>query len=384
MRCANMMKWVAAAVIAVVLLATASARAQDLQTCCDLAVRSNGSCLAQSSPCTTSKEFAVGLSTLAGSESDDGSGDDASGQASGFRAGVDGYMFTTRRPPWSGLCLDAPSSQDPMHEGPTEPMGCIAVSLSPGESAQLADFQFPVSSMWDAYQLCFGAPSGPADAATPCANVNDLDDPTVNPTPMTGSCCGPVHVLDAQDSNGPYEWNVVVTSEIPGVPPPVLVLGPDGGLTVAYQADASDTLASVPASCLSAYGELSTCGGPPAASDAGLASSASACVPTTCAAQGAQCAVIPDGCGGSLTCTNCSTQGPLSCSAGPPGRRGGLIPGLVVLVAGIVAAAATRRRSFRDFAVRRAMTSGRFRDSMPAARNRSGSRRGRRSPSDPA
>ncbi len=47
----------------------------------------------------------------------------------------------------------------------------------------------------------------------------------------------------------------------------------------------------------------------------------SCCVPTTCAAEGANCGSIPDGCGGTLSCGTCTL--PASCGgAGIPNQCG--------------------------------------------------------------
>jgi MYXO-CTERM domain-containing protein len=340
--------------------------AGDDYTCCDLAARPSGSCVAQSTACSSSTGFAVGISTLSAAtaggdwvdsgllsvlptyEPDGAAGPSLSAVSATFPAGVNGYMTTTVSPPWTGLCVDAPSSTDPAHQSPTEPIGCIAISLAPGISGQLATFQFPVSSRWDAYQLCYGASSSssPDAGGTSCENVNDSDDPSVTPTPGSASCCSPPHVLTALDAISATEWSVTVSQEIPGVPPPVILLGPDGGLTLFYNPDAGVSLAAAPSACLSAYGEPSSCGQPPMPSDAGLTASVAGCVPTTCAAQGASCAVIADGCGGTLNCADgCSTKGSLSCAAATPGEPAELsyrFGGLGAAIA--LAATAWRRR----------------------------------------
>ncbi|MCA3013010.1 MAG: putative metal-binding motif-containing protein [Myxococcaceae bacterium] len=49
-------------------------------------------------------------------------------------------------------------------------------------------------------------------------------------------------------------------------------------------------------------GALSDAGRP---TDAGVTPDAGACVPTTCAARGASCGALPDGCGGTLACGSC-------------------------------------------------------------------------------
>jgi MYXO-CTERM domain-containing protein len=367
MRRAGTMKPIAvAAVLTVIALTDRSVRAQEYETCCDTAVRASGSCVAQNSPCASSAGYAIGFTGLPANAVDSDWGSDSGvlgafygpgeGDAAGpnlsavgiaFPSGVDGYMTTSTLPPWEGLCLDAPSTQDPMHQGPTEPVACLAASLLPGVSAQLAVFQFPVDARWDAYQLCYGLPSGGADAAAPCENVDDMDDPSISPTPVSGSCCSPVHVLTAQNAESAQEWSVQVSQEIPGVPPPVIVVGPDGGPSVFYDPDAGDDFAAVPSRCLAAYGEPSQCGQPPAATDASLV--VAACVPTTCAAQGASCSVIPDGCGGTLNCaTNCAPEakGTLGCTTSPTGAGGGVVPGVWASLAA-VAIAWTRRRKRR-------------------------------------
>ncbi len=364
MRRAALMKIVGVAASAAIALLGRSAHAQNFETCCDTEIRASGSCVAQASPCGQSSGFAVGLSSLSPSAvpadwSDDsgvlgayhGAAEgDAAGPSLGvvgipFPSGVDGYMATTTKPPWTGLCLDAPAPEDPMHEGPTEPIGCVTLSLLPGVSAQLATYQFPVDPRWDAYQLCYGVPSS-ANALAPCENVNDSNDPSVSPSPVTGSCCGPAHVLAGQNAASPQEWSVAVSQEIPGVPPPVLVLGPDGGPTVLYDPDAGDLFAAVPDTCLTEYGEPVRCGQPPATTDATLPA-VGPCVPTTCAAQGVSCGIVSNGCGATIECTNCSAEekGTLSCSTTTPGAAG--VAARVGALAAVLAIGCARWRQRR-------------------------------------
>ncbi len=57
-------------------------------------------------------------------------------------------------------------------------------------------------------------------------------------------------------------------------------------------------------------------------SDAGVSEGASpeSCVPTTCAAAGATCGAVPDGCNGTLACGNCATG--MTCGAAGPDKCG--------------------------------------------------------------
>jgi hypothetical protein len=258
-------------------------------SCCSLATE-DGACVAQSAPCAESIAYGAALS--------DSLDADAGLANVSFPSGIDGYVAWTESAPWVGFCLDAPAPQDPTHAGPTEPIACMTLSLAPGVAVDEADFQVPESPRWDAYQICFGARVGPADSGVACQNVNDLDDPTISPTPVSGSCCGPPQLLRLQGSSG-AGWDVAVTQEIPGAPPPVLVLAPDGGVVVDDQPDAGDRLGSVPDACVAAYNEPKGCGTAPAdadlppgldagSDDAGPAQPAQFMAPTgwTCAVNG--------------------------------------------------------------------------------------------------
>ena len=83
--------------------------------------------------------------------------------------------------------------------------------------------------------------------------------------------------------SSPSEWSITVTQELPGILPPVVVHGPDGGLVVNYDLDAGDSLGGI--------GDASATG----AGSSALPDSGVTCVPTTCAEQNATCAEIPDG-----------------------------------------------------------------------------------------
>jgi hypothetical protein len=178
---------------------------------------------------------------------------------SSFPDGTNGYLEWVKapNPAWVGLCLDAPSSADPMHAGPTEPLGCMRFSLKPGVVAQMARFHFPADPRWDGFQFCYGAPTN--DGGEPCNSINDLDDPTVSPTPVSGSCCSGAQLLRERAADG--EWEVGLGQEIPGAPPPVLLYAPDGGIDLTFE-DA-DTFGGVPDECLSAFNEPANCGTPP-------------------------------------------------------------------------------------------------------------------------
>jgi hypothetical protein len=284
-------------------LVSRSAVADDKYSCCDLTVR-DGACIAQSKPCAQPSSFGVALSDL--------SSDSAAGWPlppgdvnASFPAGEDGYVSFTQSAPWLGFCLDAPAGQDPMHEGPTEPIACLTLSMAPGVSAEMATATVPIDPRWDGYQLCYGGPTGPMDGGGGCQSVNAMNDPTISSTPGSGSCCGPAHPLLGNQ--------IVANQEIPGVPPPVLVFGPDGGIVFTYNPDAGDTLAGVPKACLGAFNEPSGCGSPQP--DGG-----GACVPTTCAALHDACGTVADGCGGMLHCPACAARGgsgASSCTAAP-------------------------------------------------------------------
>jgi hypothetical protein len=325
--------------LAIVLLSIAVARraeAQNLYLCCDVAIRPDGSCISQSTPCAQSTQYGIALSNVSA----------AAAQAyplepgyagAYFPPGVDGYMSWSQITPWVGFCLDAPSTKDPAHAGPTEPLGCLAISLAPGLGGEMADVEFPISSRWDAYQLCYGPQNGATDSGIACQNPNDLNDPTVSPTPVSASCCGPPALLRAPADLGsnPNEWHIGLADEIPAVPPPVLIYAPDGGIVADYDPDAGDYFGAIGDACVNAYNEMAGCGSPPnesaaqygaaqegasaAPNDAATVSEggATSCVPTTCAAQHQTCAVIPDGCGGTLDCVTvaCSQGG--GCSATP-------------------------------------------------------------------
>ena len=96
---------------------------------------------------------------------------------------------------------------------------------------------------------------------------------------------------------------------------------PDGGMM----------MADAPPSCVPACGSREcgldpVCGTPCGTCDSGETCSAAGrcqsgpptCIPTTCAAQGAECGVIDDGCGHSLTCGTCT--GGETCGAMSPNK----------------------------------------------------------------
>jgi hypothetical protein len=181
---------------------------------------------------------------------------------SSFPAGTNGYLewIDAPAPTWVGVCLDAQSSADPMHAGPTEPLGCMRLSLKPGVRAQLARFDVPSDPRWDGFQWCYGGQT--KGGGDPCANVNDLNDPTVSPTPVSGSCCSAAQLFRVHAADG-VSWEVDTGQQIPGAPPPVVYITSEGGFDPYYDPDA-DTIGNPPQACVPAYNEPANCGSPPA------------------------------------------------------------------------------------------------------------------------
>jgi hypothetical protein len=310
--------WLAPFLVGV--LVSHPAEADDENLCCNLASEDVfGACVASGSSCPLPEPYGVALSDVAG----DGGGFPLPAGATNpsFPTGTDGYLSWTKKAPWLGFCLDAPSAKDPKHAGPTEPIGCLTVSLAPGVGAELETLQFPIDARWDGYQICYGAPRaagvkqyGPDGGSVACANVNDAFNQTVSPTPVSGSCCGAARLLTAGDvGSNRSEWSVTLTEELPGIPPPVVAYSPDGGIVLSFNPDAGDYLGSPPDACLAAYGESKGCGTPPQSEDTDAATK---CKPTTCAEQQVLCGQLSDGCGGTLNCaSNCSSQAK-GCDAG--------------------------------------------------------------------
>ncbi|HTB72095.1 MAG TPA: hypothetical protein VK762_02565 [Polyangiaceae bacterium] len=328
-------------------LISRSAAAADQYLCCDLTVK-DGACVGQSSPCPQSSAWWVTLSDLSASAAA-GWPLVAGDINASFPSGTDGYASWTPQGPWVGFCLDAPAPQDPTHAGPTDPIGCISLSLAPGVGAQSAEFGFPVDPRWDGYQLCYGPPNGPSDSGVACQNPNDVSDLTVSLTP-SGSCCGSAHVLAESDYGaGAGEWQTVVNQEIPGVPPPVIVYGPDGGIVsyyappiittgpdggLEYMPAAYDTLGALPDACVPAYNEPTACGQPPPAGgprpgELGASSGSVDAAAESGAGAGAGDAGNSGGCS-----VNATTSG-----------RGGA--GAFALAFGLLGLVLTRRRSAR-------------------------------------
>jgi hypothetical protein len=278
------MKNYVACIVAVIGSAVARpAEAENKHACCTTS--NNGACVAQGGPCSDTTSYGIDLSNLtevwspsgdcnvyfdypeAGIECDGWPSDPISTNAT-FPSGIDGYMTWSQSPPWLGLCLIQPSAQDPMHERIAEPIGCMNVSLSPGVGAAIERFEFPLSPMWDAWQLCYGSP--------PCANVNDRLDPSVSPTPVSGSCCAGAQLLRDSDhvAGNASEWTVSIGQALPGIPPPEVFQGPDGDILpncdhstganfVTYCDPAAGYSAvPVPDVCLGAYNEPAACGTP--------------------------------------------------------------------------------------------------------------------------
>ena len=308
-------------------LVSENAAAADKYLCCDLTAE-QGACVAQGSACAESSAWWVTISDLTASEPTASALDPGYLNAS-FPSGIDGYASWTQSAPWVGFCLDAPAPQDPMHEGPTDPIGCISMSLKPLVSGEIADVGFPVDPRWDGFQLCYGAPNGGA-----CQDPNNLNDPTVS-LASSGSCCNPAQLLARENIPGANGWHVGLGQEIPSVPPPVILYGPDGGVVVFYNPDAGDTIGTLPDACVADYNEPSRCGQTPAAQgqpgEIGTASGSS-----------------PEGmdAGAPAGETPVSTAGPGGCSVShTPSPRGE--HGVAAIVGCLLGLALVRRRTPR-------------------------------------
>lgn len=205
--------------------------------CCNLPDTAASISCQTEATCTQSAPFGASLSDAPSpSSAVEASGfDDASIPSSAAAS-----LYWQSSPPWSGFCLSGNDAG--------EPIGCLGISLSPGVGANLAQYWAPADPRWDAYRLCYGA--------APCQEPNDLDDSSVTLTPATDSCCGPVEPF----SGGTIE----IDQEIPGVPPPVVIYGPDGGVVPYFADDGGDTFGGPPSTCATAYNEPSNCGQPPA------------------------------------------------------------------------------------------------------------------------
>jgi hypothetical protein len=239
--------------------------------CCDMSPGASGACVAQDSACA--ENVGVELSDVPDDFSCNSMGAcalDSRVRHASFPSGTDGYAWWSTTTPAVGLCLVAPSSSDPAHAQATEPLGCIELSIAPGVGAAMARYTFPVDSRWDAYEICYGAllsaratENYAADGGPlPCADVNDLLDTTVTPTPVSHSCCASAEMLRPGDQGG-STWTIFIGQEIPGVPPNEVVLTADGGLRAYPEWDAGDSLGDVPGTCLRAYNEPANCGSPP-------------------------------------------------------------------------------------------------------------------------
>ena len=176
--------------------------------------------------------------------------------------GQDGWMYWSAARPSFGFCLVAPVAGDPTHQGNpgVDPIGCLRVTLGPGVSAEMLDVLVPTDPRWDGYEWCFGAP----DAVLGCQTIADGINMTVSPTP-SGSCCGPA--MPMEPSNG--KMNFGVDEDIPGVPPPTLVIhrGQDGGMIVPSlrirpARTPTSIVSSADAGCLAVYDESAACGSP--------------------------------------------------------------------------------------------------------------------------
>ncbi len=295
------------AVTAVALVAGAARADGDAYSCCDLSMQ-NGACIGQSTECTTPSGFGVMLWDPIDPTTAMAWTLPASVASSSFPDGTDGYVALGTQAPWQGFCLDAPSTSDPQHEGPTEPTTCLTLSLLPGIAGEAAVATVPLDGRWDGYQLCYGAQTD-SDAG-PCRGPGTMDDPTIAPTPVSGSCCGPAHPLTTRQ--------IVADQEVPGLPTPI----------------------DDPDACASEFGQSSSCGQGPG--DGGK------CVPTTCEAQRHYCGAVPDGCGGTLDCSgNCQALAAGSCSVTRPAgglQDGAAVGGGLALFVGLAFARKPRRR----------------------------------------
>jgi hypothetical protein len=315
-----------------VMLAAAAARADgDAYSCCDLSMQ-DGACIGQSAECAAPSGFGVMLWDPIDPTTAMAWTLPASVASSSFPDGTDGYVSLGTQAPWQGFCLDAPSTSDPQHEGPTEPITCLTLSLLPGIAGEAAVATVPLDGRWDGYQLCYGAPTGDSDAG-PCRAPSTMNDPTIAPTPVSGSCCGPAHPLTS--------GRIIANQEVPGLPTAFVAVGPDGGQVPYYNSMEGDSIADNPDACASAYGQSSTCGQGPG--DGGK------CVPTTCEAQRHYCGAVPDGCGGMLDCSgNCQALAAGSCSMTRPGitalQDDAAIGGGLALLVGLAFARKPRRR----------------------------------------
>jgi hypothetical protein len=231
-----------------------------------------GACVAQAGPCSVPAPYGVDLDDLSPDAGADLSPLDT--QAS-FPDGKDGYVWWSTATPRLGLCLVAPSADDPTHTQPTEPIGCIQVSIGGGLGAAGASYTF-AAGPWDAFEFCYGPElPGVGQGAQPqftadgkpavCAGINDLLDPTVAPTP-SGSCCEPAEMLTTQHMFSEDTWTISIGQEIPGVPPNQIVFNADGGGIKAYpDPTLGDYIGPLPADqCLAVYNEPQNCGWPPA------------------------------------------------------------------------------------------------------------------------
>jgi hypothetical protein len=244
----------------------------DKYLCCDMT--HGGACTAQADPCAP--VVGVELRDLTAAETQGWTLEPRITNAS-FPPGTDGYAYWSLAAPRMGLCLVAPNLADPMHGAPTEPVGCLQLSIGPGIGAAIAQYTIPVDPRWDAYQFCYGPQldagrAGSAIQFTPdgqlavCASVNDLLDERVAPTPVSGSCCAPAIAFRPEDLSSVTTWTIGIGEEIPGVPPNQIYITVDGGLHAYPQWDAGDQAANVPSHCLTTYfNQPANCGSPPPA-----------------------------------------------------------------------------------------------------------------------
>jgi hypothetical protein len=256
------MKWLL--VVSMVAAFAGEARAQGKYLCCDLnAGATSVACVGQAEACSRSGDFSVQLSDLPNSDAGWAPGSQAT-----IPAGQDGWMYWAVAQPYFGFCLVAPVAGDPTHQDNpgVDPIGCLRVTLEPGVSAEMLDVLVPTDPRWDGYERCFGA----ADPVLGCQKIANGINMTVSPTP-SGSCCGPA--LPLEPSNG--KMNFDVNEDIPGVPPPTLVIqrGQDGGMMIVSYfnqdpPDADIIISSADAGCLAVYGESATCGSRPDGSPA--------------------------------------------------------------------------------------------------------------------